>query len=917
MTAPAAHVKVSILPMTSSLRPSTISALALAFTLTTAAAPAADEPLPTTVPSNLFVVPEGLEVTVWATTPQVFNPTNMDFDAQGRLWVTEGVNYRRGLFRPEGDRVVVLEDTDHDGKADASSTFVQSTDFFAPLGIAVFENKVIVSQPPDLIAFTDSDGDRKFDPGVDKQEVILHGFNGRNHDHSLHSLTAGPDGLWYWNQGNTGAVFTDKSGKTFRIGSPYDPTYGRKDPKNPPFLDPTEIAGQKSDDGRVWIGGFTARMQPDGSQVEIIGHNYRNSFEQTITSFGDVFQSDNDDPPACRVSAVMEYGNAGFASLDGKRSWSADMRPGQTTPIAEWRQEDPGSMPAGDVYGGGSPTGVAFYENGALGEAFSGMLLACEAGRNVIFGYHPKLDGADWKLERFDFLTSNKEKKFAGSDFLGGGSSITNEVPTLFRPSDVCVGPDGAIYVADWFDPQVGGHGMRDKAGNGTIYRIAPKGFKSVVPKFDLTTTEGQLTALKSPAVNIRYSGFTRLKAQGAKAVPAVASLLEDKNPYLAARAIWLLAQMGPEGQAKVQPLLKSKDEAQRIVAFRALRRAGVDVITLCAKAVTDPSPAVRREAAIALRNVPGSAAVRLLVQIGQGYDGKDRAYLEAFGTGSQGKETEVYNALQKVLDWPATQWSEAFARLAWRLHVPAAITDLRQRVVDPALDDAQRKLALDTIAFTAGAEAADAMLDLAADKIFALNKEALWWVNNRRGTLWKPVGLTKRMRDRGLLVEKPPVAVVFPEPPARPANYPTLKDILALTGDLERGKLAVATCYTCHKIGSQGIGFGPDLTSYGKTQPREVIANNILNPSANIAFNYDGSRIETTDGIIIDGIVTAKGDPTMIKSMGGIVQTIAEDKVKSITRHTRSMMLSPESMGLTAQSIADIVAYLKSEIPK
>jgi hypothetical protein len=65
-------------------------------------------------------------------------------------------------------------------------------------------------------------------------------------------------------------------------------------------------------------------------------------------------------------------------------------------------------MPAGDVYGGGSPTGVAFYENGSLGDKWSGLLLACEAGKNVVFGYLPKPDGAGMKLERFDFITSNK-----------------------------------------------------------------------------------------------------------------------------------------------------------------------------------------------------------------------------------------------------------------------------------------------------------------------------------------------------------------------------------------------------------------------------------------------------------------------------------------------------------------------------
>ena len=112
-----------------------------------------------------------------------------------------------------------------------------------------------------------------------------------------------------------------------------------------------QIAGHTSDDGHVYLGGFSVRMNPDGSHCEIIGHNYRNSYEQIITSLGDLFQNDNDDPPACRTSWVMEYGNAGFASNDGLRSWGADRRPGQDTPTAEWRQDDPGTMPPGDVYG--------------------------------------------------------------------------------------------------------------------------------------------------------------------------------------------------------------------------------------------------------------------------------------------------------------------------------------------------------------------------------------------------------------------------------------------------------------------------------------------------------------------------------------------------------------------------------------
>lgn len=873
------------------------------FQVYTAAPPDAPKPAPpivddgkTTVPADLFTVPEGLEVTVWATSPDLYNPTNIDFDAQGRLWVAEGVNYRsKGSRRPEGDRIVVLEDTTGSGKANKSTVFVQEPALAAPLGVAILGNKIIVSQPPDMLVYTDVNGDGKFDPAVDKRDVLLTGFGGRQHDHSLHSVTAGPDGQWYWNQGNTGAKFTDHSGKTFRMGSPYMMQ---------------DIAGQKSDDGHVWIGGFAARMNPDGTNVTIIGHNYRNSFEQTVTSFGDVFQSDNDDPPACRVSPVMEGGNAGFASADGLRSWGADKRPGQDTPTAEWRQEDPGTMPAGDVYGGGSPTGVGFYENGALDAKWNGLLLACEAGKNVVFGYLPKLDGAGWKMERFDFMTSNKEKEFAGSDFLGG--KPTGELKTRFRPSDVTVGPDGAIYVADWFDARVGGHGTLDDRYTGTIYRIAPKGFVSNVPALKLETTEGQIAALKSPAPNVRYGGFTALKAQGAKAVPAVAALLKEDNAYIAARAAWLLAQMGPEGVAQVKPWLDSKDEGQRLVAYRALRRADVDVLAMAGKMVSDPSAAVRREVALTLREVPAAQSVPLLVKIALQFDGKDRAYLEALGLGSEGKEAEVYASVCK--DTPAA-WTEAQAWIAWRMHPAAAVDSFKARALDGVLTEEQRKLMLTGLAFVKSREAAGAMIELANTKDFPMKELAKWWLLNRKGNDWQSYDVESGMKALGLYdpAKVKLTAVEMPPEIKDAPKLPSGAEIAQLPGDAKRGQAAIAVCFTCHKVGKLGVEFGPDLSTFGKQQPSEVIAQAIAHPSADISHGYEGSEIKTKDGLTISGMILSSGDPVMIKCMGGLVQTVPKERIASMKKMERSLMYPPQQLGLTPQAISDIVAYLKS----
>jgi hypothetical protein len=78
-----------------------------------------------------------------------------------------------------------------------------------------------------------------------------------------------------------------------------------------------------------------------------------------VTSFGDVFHNDNDDPPAARTSFVLEYGNAGFFSRDGQPHVAGRQAgPARPSAIAEWRQQDPGTIPAGDVYGDGAPTGI-------------------------------------------------------------------------------------------------------------------------------------------------------------------------------------------------------------------------------------------------------------------------------------------------------------------------------------------------------------------------------------------------------------------------------------------------------------------------------------------------------------------------------------------------------------------------------
>jgi putative membrane-bound dehydrogenase-like protein len=868
---------------------------------------------PLRIPLDIFQIPDGLEVTLWASSPMLRNPTNIDIDRDGRIWVAEGVRYRSHFARqPEGDRIVVLQDTDGDGKADSTHTFVQEPGLIAPLGVSVIDNKIVVAQPPDLIVYTDVDRNQRFDPAVDKREVLLTGFQGINHDHSLHSVTVGPDGKWVWNSGNMGATFTDRSGKTFRIFSAYRP--GPVGPFKYPH-DPAVYAGKPSDDGHVYIGGFTARMNPDGTNVEIIGHNYRNSYEQSVTSLGDVFQNDNDDPPACRVSWVMEYANFGFSSNDGQRTWNADRRAGQSIPIAEWRQEDPGMAPVGDVYGGGSPTGNVFYENGALGPAFDGSFFAADAGRNEIFWYKPARQGAGFALDRKMFVTTNVKQQYAGSDFVGGNSTAKGAIETMFRPSDIAVGPDGAIYISDWIDQRVGGHQDLDDTLSGAIYRIAPKGFVSRVPKLDTTTVDGLITALRSPAVNVRAIGFEGLKARGAAAANAVAALLKDPNPYIRGRAMFLLYQLGPDGQKRAGTPESQADPAMKIAAYRAMRRANLDILPAAARLARDTDAGVRREVALSLRDQPEAKALPILIDVARGFDGRDRSYLEALGTGASGKESALYDRLRRELaakDDP-TAWPATFTWIAWRLHVPAAVPDLTARARSSKLSPADRRFAVDTLAFIKDAAASKAMLDL-AEANSPVREQATMWLLSRFSNDWADYGLLPAMKAAGIY---DPESITLREvvvPPA-PANLPELsvEEVTRLTGDQTRGKAAIARCLMCHTVAGTGAEFGPALDGWARGKAADVIATAIVRPSAEIALGYDGVEVRTKDGLTIQGILTKEGNPLMMRSMGGVTQIIPADRVASRRRYQGSLMMSAAQLGLTPQDVADLVAFLRA----
>ncbi|MFN9718318.1 MAG: PVC-type heme-binding CxxCH protein [Planctomycetota bacterium] len=542
---------------------------------------------------------DGVELQLFAAEPMLLSPSNIDVDHLGRIWVCEVVNYRRfangnNPDRPEGDRILILEDTNRDGMADKETVFYQGRDIDSAHGVCVLGNRVIVSAGDSVFSFHDDNGDLK----ADRKEVLFTGIKGTQHDHGIHSFTFGPDGRLYFNFGNSGEELHNPDGSIV-----------------------VDVAGNEVRAARKpYQEGMAFRCELDGSKVDTLGWNFRNNWELCVDSFGTVWQSDNDDDgnKGVRINYVMEYGNYGYKDeLTGAGWQTPRTNMEEEIPRRHWHLNDPGVVPNLLQTGAGSPTGILIYEGNQLPERFINQLIHCDAGPNVVRSYAVTDDGAGYKAEINNILNGTRDQ--------------------WFRPSDVCVAPDGSLIVADWYDPGVGGHRQGD-VERGRLFRVSMPGQKYSVPKHDFSTVEGAAEALKSPNVATRYLAFTRLKESGAASEAALAKMFEsDANPRFRARALWLLGQIDGMTQKYVDLAITDKDEDIRITGIRLARRMGVDLDRILFRLRRDESAQVRRECAIAMRHLSGPQKIQFWQTLAEMSPEGDRWYLEALGIALDG----------------------------------------------------------------------------------------------------------------------------------------------------------------------------------------------------------------------------------------------------------------------------------------
>jgi putative heme-binding domain-containing protein len=328
-------------------------------------------------------------------------------------------------------------------------------------------------------------------------------------------------------------------------------------------------------------------------------------------------------------------------------------------------------------------------------------------------------------------------------------------------------------------------------------------------------------------------------------------------------------------------------------------------------KMAGDKDPSIRREVALSLRDLPYDKAKRALAQVIDGYDGKNRWYLEAIGAASVGNEDRVYDELVRPshAKTPHAEWGDPVKNLAWRLHTPQAIEDLHATIQTqkPAVEDFRRwvmgyasyrndterkryRSKLESLAREPGFE----------DEIYQVTIEEVAQkdLSNLQGE-----GLTE--------------SFIMPTRFGPDSVLSDVKTISAMEGNAANGKIAAARCTICHKIGAGGVSFGPHLTNWGQARGIEEIVKEIMEPNAKLAHGFDKPVRLSKGTNVAEGMLSNfswHAGSLKIKLFGGDVKKILFRrngvKVEELKNH--SWMPTPSRMGLSDQDVRDIAEYLK-----
>jgi putative heme-binding domain-containing protein len=518
---------------------------------------APSDPLGPAAARRTFRLPPGFEIQLVAAEPEIRKPLNIAFDDQGRLWVTDTVEYPYAAKpgRKPHDSVKVLEDFGPDGRARKITEFADGLNI--PIGILPLPGssprEAVVFSIPNVYRLQDSTGRGR----ADKRELLYSGYGTADTHGMTNAFTLGFDGWVYATHGFANqSTIKGKAGQAISLHS-----------------------------------GNTYRFQADGSRVEQWTWGQVNPFGLSFDPWGNLYSAD------CHSQPIYQLLRGGYYPSFGKPHDGLGYAPEMFT----------------GYKGSTAIAGIAFYAADGFPARYRQSAFIGDVMTNQIIEFKMTWQGSTPKATADVFLDSTD---------------------LWFRPVDIKLGPDGALYVADFYNRIIGHyevpltHPDRDRV-RGRIWRIVwtgrdHKGTPSPRRDWTKATVKELLADLHHPNLTVRLLATQQLvhrgKKESAEATRAVLKSREDvpRRAERDSHALWVLERLGALNDETLNQAARGdalvRNHVMRILAGRKSLTAGQRKLVLAG--LKDSSANVQRAAADALGQHPAAANLQPLLEL-------------------------------------------------------------------------------------------------------------------------------------------------------------------------------------------------------------------------------------------------------------------------------------------------------------
>jgi putative membrane-bound dehydrogenase-like protein len=532
---------------------------AFALLLMTALTTTAQEPRTPAETAKSLKLPDGFSATLFAGEPDVRQPIGFCFDDRGRLWVAENLSYPNWKADKRDDRILIFEDADNDGRFDKRTVFAENLHCLT--GLEVGFGGVFAVCAPSLLFIPDKNADDQPDG---PPQVLLDGFGWQGTHNLVNGCTWGPDGWLYGGHGGS------SSG---RIGPP-----------------------GSLENQRVFFDGGVWRYHPTKREFEPLIEGTTNPWGLDFDDFGQAFVSNSVTPhlyhviPGAHVQRRRASPNSRYAydvidTIADHKHWAG----------AKWEESRGGKAEQIVLGGGHAHCGLMVYLGDQWPDRYRGTILM-----NNIHG---------------DRMNNDLPRRHKSGYVASHGPDFLTSTDAWYMALHVKYGPDGGVYVSDWYDTGEC-HTMKPSTANGRIYRITygPTKLRGATNNWDVAEMSGddlvKLQLHKNDWWVRRARRVLQERGPDARAHAALREILE-KNAEVTRRlrALWALHVSGGAPRDLLLSLLNDSNEWLRAWSVQLLtedRQPPPAVLAAIERlASDDPSPTVRLFIASAMTRLP------------------------------------------------------------------------------------------------------------------------------------------------------------------------------------------------------------------------------------------------------------------------------------------------------------------------